>query len=113
MSYEPKLVSFEGTFLQTKEDFANDESSDMLARITIDGYPDPKVSDQGQVVVTATVTRHGDVVVDWHHNGYRMNEAVLEKLEAAKSRLREVFTKTKSDGKNLDPAHPTEDDRHA
>lgn len=95
MAYEPELVSFEGTYQQDKNDLAND-SPDMLSRITIDGYPTDENA-PGQVVVTATVTRHGDIVVDWHHNGYRMNEAVLKELEAAKARLRELFAEKEAE----------------
>ena len=55
-------------------EFINDEG-DKLREIFIDGYPeDPNES--GGVVATVIMTKHRDVIIDWHDNGYRMNETV-------------------------------------
>ena len=43
----------------------------------VDGYPDHE-NGEGTVIATVTVTPHNDIYVDWHHNGYRMNDNVLE-----------------------------------
>lgn len=42
----------------------------------IDGYPNNEEG-AGMVIATVTVTPHNDIYVDWHHNGYRMNDNVL------------------------------------
>lgn len=76
------LVSFEMAHV---EDSAC-EDDDTVLRYFIDGYPAGEDA-QGAVVATVSLTRSGDVVVDWHHNGYRLNGSVLDLVTKAKSEI--------------------------
>lgn len=100
---EPDYISFEATHHETAEDLCSD-SPDMLYRVTIDGYPDPEVSDQGTVIATLTLTIHGDIVVDWRHNGYRTTPAVLELIHDIKKELTDFYV-GEATAKNDDDAH--------
>ena len=44
--------------------------------VTIDGYAN-NIDEEGSVIVVIYKTPHNDIVVDWHHNSYRLNEDVL------------------------------------
>lgn len=100
---EPEYISFEASYMESAKDLMND-SPDMFARISIDGYPDPEVSDEGTVIATATITHHGDIVVDWHHNGYRQNSDVLAILEEVKQTLTTLYVKA------IAPTYDTKED---
>lgn len=101
---EPNYVSFEATHRETAE-YLSGDSPDMLYRVTIDGYPDPEVSDQGAVIVTLTLTVHGDIVVNWHHNGYRMTRAVLELINDIKKELADFYAGETTSDPNDDTTH--------
>lgn len=85
LNIEPDLIEFENTYKQT--DFTEIEG-DLFGAITIDGYPDPELSDQGAVVATVYITNKGDTIVSWHHNGYRMHKTVLSLIEESKAELK-------------------------
>ena len=54
--------------------------------ICIDGYPADENA-EGEVVAKVWKTKHGDIIVDWHDNGYRLNKQVLELIEDSKRQL--------------------------
>lgn len=74
------------------EEFNEEENDDALAAITIDGFPYDE-NEEGEVVAKVWITKHKDILVDWHHNGYRMNETVLELIEQSKKDLKEEYCK--------------------
>ena len=78
-STEPDLVFFESTHQEDEEDLKC-EGGNMWGRIYIDGFPEDE-NKGGSVVATVTITSHGDIVIDWHHNGYRGNETVNELIQ--------------------------------
>lgn len=84
------LVTFENSYMQSPEQLKNDPfAQGALACITIDGFP--KNDDaEGQVVCVVWLTKAGGFIVDWHHNGYRMNDTVLELIRDSKNKLMEV-----------------------
>ena len=69
-------VSFEQTHVDA------DDSSNIV--YYIDGFPADE-SAEGTVIATITLTPHNDIVIDWHHNGYRLNQSVLELIDAVKT----------------------------
>lgn len=76
---EPRYVDFEMQHIDANPH----EGDDAVMKCYIDGYPAGDDA-TGTVIACVTLTRHGDVVVDWHHNGYRMEPAVLELIENAR-----------------------------
>lgn len=57
---------------------------DCLYKYYIDGYPTYDIDVDGFVIATVSVTRHGDVVVDWRNNSFRLDERVQQYIEMAK-----------------------------
>jgi hypothetical protein len=51
------------------------DDDDKLREVYIDGYPE-NPDEEGTVIAKVILTKHRDVIIDWHHNGYRMNETV-------------------------------------
>ena len=88
-----ELVYFENSYW---EDYSVNKEEDALASIYIDGYPYDENA-EGQVVAKVWITQHKDIFVDWHHNGYRMNETVLELIEESKKKLKEEYCKQNND----------------
>lgn len=43
------------------------------------------------MVANVLLTRHGDIIVDYHDNSVRMNQQVLEHIEASKAELRRIW----------------------
>ena len=84
-----ELVYFENSYW---EDYSVNKQEDALASICIDGHPHDENA-EGQVVAKVWITKHKDIIVDWHHNGYRMNETVLELIEESKKKLKEEYCK--------------------
>lgn len=56
----------------------------------IDGYPNNE-KEEGTVIATVTVTPHDDIYVDWHHNGYRMNDSVLGLINDIKNIIQDII----------------------
>ena len=69
------------------------ECGDLLAAVTIDGWRTAGDTEQGAVI--ATLTKHGDIVTDFHDNGARMDTQVLSAIKEAKQTLKDIW----SDGK--------------
>lgn len=82
-----KLVSFENTFF---EYFGNDPNADAFGCCTIDGHPADE-NESGEVVARVWITKHGDIIVDWHENGYRLNNTVLNLIEESKTALQTAY----------------------
>ncbi len=76
------------SFEMTHVDDDPRENDDAVVKYYIDGYPAGEDL-PGSVIAVVTMTRRGDIVIDWHHNGYRLNEAVLELVAQAKAEMLE------------------------
>lgn len=83
------LVKFENSYLETEESFILDEG-EAFAAISIDGYPANEDED-GEVVAKVWCTKHGDIIIDWHDNGYRLNAEVIELINKSKETLRNLY----------------------
>lgn len=84
-----KLVSFENCFFEGPQD-NKEQNPDVLASITIDGYPED-INASGEVVAVVYITQHGDIITSWHDNAYSLNEYVLELVEDSKKTLIDYF----------------------
>lgn len=67
------------------------EEDGILAAVSIDGWKTARDDEQGEVIANVILTLHGDVVVDFHNNGARMNESVLSAIQAAREKLRCIW----------------------
>lgn len=68
------------------------QEGEILAGISIDGWRPNR--DDGEVIANVLLTKNGDVVVDFHDNGSRMNQPVLKAIEEAKSQLQKLWNDT-------------------
>ena len=71
------------------------ECGDLLAAVTIDGWGTAGDTERGAVIATVILTKHGDIVTDFHDNGARMDTQVLSAIKEAKQTLKDIW----SDGK--------------
>jgi len=71
------------------------ECGDLLAAVTIDGWKTACDTEQGTVIATVILTKHGDIVTDFHDNGARMDTQVLCAIKEAKQTLKDIW----ADGK--------------
>ena len=78
-----KYIDFDNSFC--KECDAGLEG-DALLRVYIDGCPKNPYA-EGHVVATVTLTKHGDIAVEWHEVRLRFNEKVLSSIADAKRKL--------------------------
>lgn len=62
-----------------------------LGYISIDGWRTLDENEEGQVIAAVMLTPHGDIVVDWHDNGARLNENALTAITEAKVRLQSAY----------------------
>lgn len=67
------------------------ENSGLLAGISIDGWKTADDNEPGQVVVHVLLSWQGDILVDFHDNGARLDLTVNEHIEKAKTLLREIW----------------------
>ena len=74
---DPDYVSFEMNYE------TDNEGDDELHRWYIDGYPEDENA-EGTVIATVVLTKHGDIITNWYHNGYRLNASDLALVEQAK-----------------------------
>lgn len=74
-----------------ESDIAYPESGDMLATVTVDGWQTAHDDEDGTVIADVILTRHGDIVVDFHDNGARMDAQVLTYISEAKAQLKELW----------------------
>ena len=84
------LVFFENDYFQTKEAFGESDG-DIVASITIDGYPEDE-NEPGEVIAVVYITTHGDYVVHWANRIYQWTPQVVEMVEESKKILKEIFT---------------------
>lgn len=84
MADNTNYVSFENTYIMGKADLESDCPA--LACGAIDGYPADE-NGQGTVICNVWLLPNNQFLVDWHHNGYRMNTQVLDLIETTKRAL--------------------------
>ena len=65
---------------------------DMLATVAIDGWKTDDDNSPGETIASVILTKHGDIVVDWHDNGARMVRSVLEAIQEAKKTLQDIWS---------------------
>lgn len=91
-----ELITFENTYRQDRNSLKSTDP-DAFGCITIDGFPESEDGD-GMAVCEVWMTVHEDIIVSWHHNGYRMCQPVLDLVEDAKAQLRDMWDKDHSLG---------------
>lgn len=64
---------------------------DLLAGITIDAWETANDTEQGTVVANVLLSQRGDIIVDFHDNGSRLNEQVLEHIRTAQRELEQIW----------------------
>lgn len=67
------------------------EQGDLLAAVSIDTWKTDRNDEDGAVAANVILTRHGDIVVDFHDNGLRGHKQVLEHVNAAKEELKQIW----------------------
>lgn len=67
--------------------FKEGEAEDAKDVIYIDGFSED--DGEGAVVVKVWLTKHNDIIVDWHDCRYQENSTVLELIEETKQKLLE------------------------
>lgn len=65
-------------------------SGPLLAAVSIDAWETGDDDEEGRVVANVLLSRHGDIIVDFHDNGARMDQQVLEHIAEAKAELRRI-----------------------
>ena len=74
------LTSFENSYTEiADQDIIDPNSNEKLAiRTCIDGFPANEEDDEkyAEVVAAVLTTIDGNTIVEWHNNGYRLNETV-------------------------------------
>lgn len=63
----------------------------LLAAISIDAWKTADDNEDGVVLANVILTVHGDFIVDFHDNGGRMHQPVLEHIQAAKEELKQIW----------------------
>lgn len=90
MYREPDYVSFESQFIQGPDELGPEEKAAARACCAVDGYPAGEDA-QGTVICNVWLLHDGQFLIDWHHNGYRLNPAVLGEIESAKEALKAAY----------------------
>ena len=81
---------FENTYIQNENDLVYD-NPDAIACITIDGYASKDDDDdEGEVIAELYLTKHGDIIISWHDNAYRSNDAMKEIIKKKKKMLKKI-----------------------
>lgn len=78
MMNNEKMVYFECVY-----DFVDEYGNDQYC---IDGYPEDE-NGFGKVIATIVKTKHNDIAVVWHDNGYRFNDSVCNIIKETKERI--------------------------
>lgn len=73
----------------------------LLAAVSIDGWETGDDDEQGAVLANVILTIHGDIIVDFHDNGVRMNKQVLESIEEAKKKLQDIWEEHNPEEKEI------------
>lgn len=77
-------------YFQTAGNFSPDEG-DILASVSIDAWKTEDDNEEGRVIACVLLSKHGDILVDYHDNVARGNEMAQEAISEAKEQLREYF----------------------
>lgn len=85
-----ELVYFENSYWEDYTVVENRDSEDVLMSISIDGFPEDD-NKNGEVIAKVWLTKHKDIVVDWHNNMYMMNDTVLKLVEDSKNVLKRGY----------------------
>ena len=56
---------------------------DLLPAVYIDAWKSADDNEEGEVLANVFLTAHGDMIVDFHDNGVRMHQPVLDHIRAA------------------------------
>ena len=86
MSNEQPYVYFECTHVEGPNQIDEENREAAIACAYIDGYPADQDKD-GTVICTVWLTAEKKFIVNWHHNGYRMNSGVLDLITGVKGDL--------------------------
>lgn len=73
----------------------SEEDGDILAGVSIDGWKTSWDDEQGSVIANVILTRCGDIVVDFHDNGARMDAQVKDAIAKAKDTLKKIWDEGK------------------
>lgn len=63
----------------------------LFAAVAIDGWKTADDDEPGETIACVIMSKHGDIIVDWHNNGARMLRPVLAAIGEAKQKLTEVW----------------------
>lgn len=63
----------------------------MLAAISIDAWKTANDNEPGETVASVILSRHGDIIVDWHNNSARMLRSVRTAIKEARQQLIELW----------------------
>lgn len=86
-----KMVNFECSYMEGPTELQTpDYYYGAIACASIDGFPEDP-DEEGEVICVVWLTSDRKFIVDWHDNGYRMNDTVLENIKTAKMNLLNVF----------------------
>ena len=55
-----------------------------LSAVSIDAWKSADDNEEGEVLANVLLTAHGDMIVDFHDNGVRMHQPVLDHIRAAR-----------------------------
>lgn len=73
------------------EGYRRAEDQGLFAEITIDAWESDEDNKPGEVLAVVIMSAHGDIIVDFHDNGCRMNKQVLEHIEEATKELKKLW----------------------
>lgn len=68
-----------------------EEDGDVLAKISIDAWKTNDENEDGAVIACVLLSKHGDVLVDYHDHVARLDEVAQEAIAEAKQQLRDYF----------------------
>lgn len=64
---------------------------DALAFVSIDGWKTADDNEQGEVLAKVALSKHGDIIVDFHNNGARFDPKTEEAIQGAKDQLQAYY----------------------
>lgn len=97
MFAEIKNDFFFGPFYGEERD---EENEGLFGGVSIDGWKTDDDDESGEVIANVLLTTEGKLIVDWHNNGARMNEEVLEAIKEAAAELKKDFAEAKEKKNN-------------
>lgn len=86
-----KMVNFECSYMEGPTELQSpDYYYGAIACASIDGFPEDP-DEEGEVICVVWLTSDRKFIVDWHDNGYRMDDTVRKAIKTAKVNLLNVF----------------------